>query len=216
MSLARVTTINKSAKPYECEKCHAPLPAGSAYRWYKVGFRARYRHIRCMAIPCTPRASELEGSKLSEVYSAQEDALASLDDLGEGTTADEITEVVTALGEAIQAVADEYAEASTDDNGTVFNTTAEERGEALSSAADDLSNFAAGDAEEDCTDCGGTGNPECEVCGGYGEVGTKTCAECAGDGHTDEECETCSGTGQVFDVEAAVEEAREAISGIEV
>ena len=215
MSQARITTITKSVKPGVCEKCRTELPPGSAYRHFKVGFRSRYKHVRCMEAACTPRPSELESSKLSEVYAAQEDAEDQLDELDADATADEITEVVTALGEAIQAVADEYEEASTDDNGTVFNTTAEERAETLSSAADELSGFEVGDAETDCSNCDATGHPECTSCGGTGKLHEDECPDCDS-GRLTEDCEICNGDGQVFDALAAIDEAREAIGGIEL
>lgn len=74
MSQARISTVKRSRKPYKCEKCRDELPIGSAYRWFVVGFRSNYNHIRCMKTTCTPRASELESSNLSEAYSAQETA----------------------------------------------------------------------------------------------------------------------------------------------
>jgi hypothetical protein len=62
----------------KCEKDGTPLPKGSAYRWWTVGFRSRYKHVRCMKSTCTPRRSELESSLVSSVMAAQEDAEANL------------------------------------------------------------------------------------------------------------------------------------------
>jgi hypothetical protein len=55
---ARITTVKKARKDQgECGRCHTPLPAGSAYRWWK--FRYGGTHKRCMANACYPKRSEL-------------------------------------------------------------------------------------------------------------------------------------------------------------
>lgn len=198
MSIARVTVVNKSIKPGTCEKCRTELPKGSAYRHFKVGFRSRYKHVRCMSDACTPRASELESSKIAAVYAAQEDAGDALDALDETATAEDIEEIVRAVAEACREVASEYEEASTDDNGTVWNTDAEERAGTLNDAADTLDDF-----DSDHT-------TDCEACSGAGTTNEGQPDD------TEEECDDCGGEGTVFDAEAAVDAARDAINEVEL
>ncbi len=186
MSLARVKTVTKSLKPYECGKCKTELPKGSAYRHYKIGFRSRFRHIRCMEPVCTPKASELESSKLSGVYAAQEDALASVED---ASTLEEITGALESCAEAIREVATEYSDAAEAMGDAGYEM--QEKADALESAADELesADIAEPDEEADCGDCGGTGrviNPEYDP-----ELEDQE----AGDEEVD--CDACDGSGRV-------------------
>ena len=199
MSIARVTTVAKSMKPYVCEKCRTELPKGSEYRHYKVGFRSHYRHIRCMAAECTPRPSELESSKMSQVYSAQEDFEAALD---AATCADDIRTALEEYGNAVREVGEAYREAGTDDNGTEWSPDSIERAEALESAGDEIEGIEIEDPDTECADCNGTGSTDCDACNGTGKYedpsGTEDdCGDCQGSGET--ECETCGGSGETDD-----------------
>lgn len=106
MSLAQVKTVKRAQKDQgKCSKCGVPLPAGNGYRYYKPGFRSRVKIRRCLKPECTPLRSELESSRMSEVYSAQEEC--------EKAIADALTEsdVRDALDECslrVQTVLDEY------------------------------------------------------------------------------------------------------------
>lgn len=74
MSMARVKTVSKAQKDQgTCEKCGKSLPKGEPYRWFKVGFRSRHKHVRCTDASCTPRPSELESTSKADIYAAFED-----------------------------------------------------------------------------------------------------------------------------------------------
>jgi hypothetical protein len=101
MSQARVKTVQRAQKDQgTCGKCGDALPVGSPYRWFKVGFRSRFKRVRCMKPGCTPLPSEKESSNLAEAYAAQEAAYHALDAAG-------------TLGD-IQAVLEECASAAGD------------------------------------------------------------------------------------------------------
>jgi hypothetical protein len=201
MSIARVTTVTKSLKPYTCGKCREELPKGSTYRWYKVGFRTRYRSIRCMKPECTPRNSELDGSKMATVWDAQEsfeDALSSA-----GCKSD-IESALEEYAGAVREVGEEYREAGTDDNGTEWSPDSIERADTLESAADEIESIDLSDVElkKQCVDCEGETEIECETCSGEGQLEdpenegeTLDCDACSGTGKID--CSACDGEGTV-------------------
>ena len=196
MSIAKVEYTKKARKDQgKCEKCGTPLPVGSAYRYFYVGFRSNWKHVRCMAAACAPKQSELESSKLAQVYAAMEDFEENLDGYSDW---DEIQSGLADLAQSVRDVAEEYREASEDENGNVFNTMAEERAEALDSAADEFEDI---DVEDEA---------ECETCEGNGEV----------EAHDEDgsdimvECPDCDGTGH--DIEAMREAARSAIYDVDL
>lgn len=170
MSLARVTT-QRAAKPYECDRCRAPIAKGETYRAFKVGFRSRHRYIRCSKAECTPRDSELESSKLAGVYSAIESGH---DDVDAATSLEDITAALEATAEEIRSVASEYTEAADAMGEAGYEMT--EKADTLESSADTLESTSLSDPEE-CDRCNGTGelvNPrrdeavECPFCvGGF-------------------------------------------------
>jgi Fe-S oxidoreductase len=174
MSVARLHTVNKARKDQgKCGKCGTPLPAGSPYRHFSVGFRSSYVQKRCMKIECTPRPSERESSKLSSVYAAMEaaeDELAGLRsaDVGEQDT---VTSIVTTVAEEVRTVADEYREAdSYIGGGGSGSTVSEERADTLESAADELESFQPSADPADFTECEDAGDEDhdadtCEACG---------------------------------------------------
>jgi hypothetical protein len=143
MSVARVQVVKAARKDQgACERCRTPLPKGSIYRWYTVGFRSRYVHKRCMKPECTPRMSELESSKMADVYSAQEsfeDGLSALEngDPGENST---VQELLDDFSSAVSDTAGEYREADDAIGGGGY-TESGEKADALESAADELGNF---------------------------------------------------------------------------
>lgn len=215
MSIARITKVQKSLKPGTCEKCKADLPKGSGYLWFKVGFRSRTKRVRCLEPACYPKDSERESSLLAEVYAARESAEESL---ASASDADEMKDIVNEYAEAVREVASQYEEAMTDDQGNVFNTTAEERYEALTQAADDIESAAddIDDEKIDCTACEGDGTVQCETCEGEGsllpngETDPVDCEDCAGSGEIDCEADDCE-DGQVPDLDAMREKAQEAL-----
>jgi hypothetical protein len=131
VSIAKITTVQRSRKAQgNCGKCRKPINVGDPYKWFKVGFRSRFKHVRCLDPACHPRYSELESSRLSELYAAQEDAEYRIEG---AESIDEINEAISDLQDAIEALADEYEQASENEDGVVFNTTAAEYAEVLQS-----------------------------------------------------------------------------------
>lgn len=104
---SRGTTVKKSRKDQgKCGRCGDALPAGSAYRYWMPIFRSKYKMVRCMKNPCTPKPSELDQSKTSTILAAQEEfAINQFDD------ADEMKNAVQEVAEAVREVADEYRDA---------------------------------------------------------------------------------------------------------
>ena len=92
--MARVKTVQKCRKDQApCGKCGKPIPKGSPYRHFAPGFRARKR-VRCMALACSPRPSELTGSdKISRCYAAQEN----VEDAITGWDRETLSDLVEAL-----------------------------------------------------------------------------------------------------------------------
>jgi hypothetical protein len=134
MSVAKVETVQKSQKDQgKCEHCGVALPKGSAYRYFYVGFRATYKHVRCMKPECTPKLSERESSTKADVYRAQEDFEANL---AAATTADDVQAAYESFHEAVDQYATEREEAlEAWENG---NSQLEEVAEAARQAADDM------------------------------------------------------------------------------
>lgn len=192
MSLARVHTVNKSQKDQgNCEVCKVKLPKGSSYRWFSVGFRSKYKHVRCMKTECNPKSSQLESSKYADIYAAQENFV--VDDL---ETKDDIEEAVHEFAEAVRQVASEYNDAAINPNtGEVFNTLAEERGQALEEVADELE--------------GWEYNEEPEPCESHAEHDDGI------EGGIAENCNECKEQWQEF-LDDARTAAREAVDGIEM
>jgi hypothetical protein len=73
MSTAKIKFVGKAQKdPGKCEKCGKELFKGDPYRWFKVGFRSRHKHVRCTDTQCMPKPSELESTSLSNIMAAFE------------------------------------------------------------------------------------------------------------------------------------------------
>lgn len=132
MSVARITTVKSARKDQgECGKCGTPIPVGSPYLHYTVGFRSHFKRVRCAAVACIPRPSERESSSKAGPMSAIEDFAAqtfdTLDDLADG-----FQDVVDAFRE----YADECRDAlDAWENG---NSMLEERADGAEQAADEL------------------------------------------------------------------------------
>jgi hypothetical protein len=179
MSIAKITRVQKAAKDQgECGRCGKPLPKGSAYRWFTVGFRSTFKQRRCMDIACDPKSSELESSKLAGIYALQEGF-----DVSTYTTIDDIKTAVQEVADGVREIADEYTEASINPNtGDVFNTDAEERAQILEGAADELDNFEVESEFEPCDDheVGGDKEGEVDEGGGVTDEGPQyDCVFCA-------------------------------------
>jgi hypothetical protein len=150
MSLAKVQR-RKARKDYVCEVGKEPIHPGDEYLWFKVGFRSRFKHIRCLKHP--PKPSERESSNLATVYAAQETAVAELHSLeqSEDHDVEQINSIMETYAEAVREVADQYREA--DDNfGGSGATQSAERADILESSADDLENFSSNELESETVD----------------------------------------------------------------
>lgn len=194
MSLAKIYTVAKCQKDQgECEKCHTPLPKGSAYRWFKVGFRSRYKHKRCMKTECSPRESERESSLVAGIYAAQEGFKP--DDAG---SVDELKDMLNDVAEQVREVASAYSEAA--DAMGEAGEEQRERAEHYESQADDVEN----------TDLSAYEDDECETCNATGLVDGKTPEEPA-------PCPECDGTGKNPDaLDLARQTAQEGVDAIEM
>lgn len=161
MSQARVYTSKFAArqgKTLNCGKCGENIQKGDSYRWYKVGFRSRYKHIRCYRVGCTPRPSELESSLTSGAYAAiemAEDTLMALDGQAPDDDATAINEAVQGAAEGFQEVADQYREAS-DAMGGDYGAGASlaEKAQEIEDAGSELESWEAPDFEPDFDQCG--------------------------------------------------------------
>jgi hypothetical protein len=132
MSIARVS-IQASRKERVCEKCKAEVHPGDQYRAFKVGFRSRHVHVRCMKASCAPRNSELESSSLSEVYAAQEDFDVAIE---EAFSTEELEAALEELSSAVQEYA--YARREAADAWEYGNSQLEEAADEWENKASEL------------------------------------------------------------------------------
>ncbi|SRR6266851_888148 len=109
MGQVKLKTVQTAMKdPGKCTVCGDELKQGGPYRYFKPQFRGNRKVVRCMKPECTPRRSELELSKLSGVFAAQEDAESAID------SAESIEDIQSALEDcsgSVQEVIDEYEQA---------------------------------------------------------------------------------------------------------
>lgn len=169
-----------------CEKCKRDIPKGEVYRYYTVGYRSRYRHIRCYRSECTPRQSEMTNSKMAGVYSGSESLMDTVNALA-FTAGDDAASIISEVESALETAADEWrnvgeeyreaAEASP--TGLIFGQDYNEVADSIENAADELANWSADEDEPDYDSCtnvaheGGLsdepehldrGVPECDGC----------------------------------------------------
>jgi hypothetical protein len=175
MSIARVTTVQHSRprrdkvtgelKKYVCENDKTVIEPGEPYRWFVVGFRSNYVHIRCMKSTCTPRMSQLESSQLSEVYAAQESAEDELNVLAVADPGElsDITDTFDQIGEAIDNVVSAYREADESFGGQGATQSAE-RADELESAKDELDQISLEEFDESSCDEHSKFDGECDDC----------------------------------------------------
>lgn len=144
MSLAKVYTIQKAQKDQgKCQRCGVELKKGEPYRWFKVGFRARAKNLRCTKASCAPLESERESGKVAAVYAAQEAFRSNIDGLAD---LDDIEAEVHTVGESIREMAEEYQEAADAwENG---NESLQEKADHWSSVADELESWSSSGEEE--------------------------------------------------------------------
>lgn len=129
--MARVHVVEKNTKEQKCGRCQAVIPKGAGYRHATPGFRG-HKIVRCMDPACAFRPSDLTTGKMSEVYSAQENAQDMVEGW-DGEDAQEVTDALNECAESIRSVAQEYADAADAMGGA---------GEEMQSKADELESWA--------------------------------------------------------------------------
>lgn len=161
--MAPVKNIKRSMEEYTCSACGDTIEKGSAYRYFKPGFRGRVKVRRCMKPECAPRRSELTNNKLAEVYAAQEDAETDLRALKFDDAApwedqyNAIEEILQNAGQVATDIADEYQQGI--DATPMLEDKVGEWRDALETWADELSSWSAPDepeSEPDSRDGNGT------------------------------------------------------------
>jgi len=174
--MPRVNAVKKAQKAQgTCGRCGTEINVGDAYVWIK--FRRGGRFVRCTSLKCHFRPSDLTQSKMSGVYSAQENAE---DNIGGCSSVADLKALAEETADAIEEVAEEYQE-SADNIRDTFSESAtaddcEEKAEGLldwvetfRSALDDF-NDEFEPAEPDAVLC-----PECGVDMKQNDKGTWDC-----------------------------------------
>ncbi len=159
MSVARVyvspSFAARKGKTIKCESCGRAIEKGQPYRWFKVGFRSNWKHIRCMRSECTPRRSTLESSKMSGIYAAietAEDSIGAVD--WNGSAEDVVSSLKDALetaGSEFEDVASEYSEAAYSMGGA--GESMQNVADSIENAASDLQSWDPNDEEPDFEQC---------------------------------------------------------------
>lgn len=146
MSIARIYTSRFAARKgatLKCGKCGRSIEKGETYRWYKIGFRSRYKYIRCDSMACTPRYSELESrDNMVTVWSAIESANDTLDGLDAADpeeNTNSIDEAVQTAGQEINEAAGAYREAAEAMGGAGYEM--EEKADTLEEAGGELEGY---------------------------------------------------------------------------
>lgn len=108
MSIARVNTVSKAQKDQgSCEKCSAPISKGAGYLWYKLGFRSRHKHVRCLKCG-PPSASALESNEgMSMVLAAGEELDVALT---AAETKEDVESAVQSAASGVQEALDSWQE----------------------------------------------------------------------------------------------------------
>lgn len=138
MPRVTVKKKNRAGADRECGRCGDGIEPGQEYRSWS--FRYGGTHYRCMKPGCRPRQSELTQSKMSEVYSAVEEAEETLKGDASTITVADIRDAVSEAAEAVGAVAEEYREADQAFGGQGATESAE-RADELEDFASALDNF---------------------------------------------------------------------------
>lgn len=143
MSVARVVTVQKSRKDQgKCGKCGVELPAGTGYKFWKMGFRSNYKYKRCLKVECAPKPSERETNKTATILAAQEAFEETTFDFGDVTS---LEEAVHSVAESVREVSDEYQEGL--DQWEHGNESLQEKVEHYSSQADELESWTVSESE---------------------------------------------------------------------
>lgn len=145
MSQAVVKTVNRANKDQgKCINGGEPLPVGSAYRYWKPGFRSRTKLRVCMRAECTPRRSQLEGSKLAAAYESIE---AAEDTINDATSIEDVRDAVEECVSQLNDLASEYEDAI--QANAALEDTLRDKIDQLESLASDLDGLDLEDPEEE-------------------------------------------------------------------
>lgn len=135
--MPRINHVKKARQDAgQCGSCSKPIKKGDSYYW--LAFRYGGKRTRCADPKCRFRRSDTTQSKLSEVYSAQEDAEAALA-AWDRKDHEALVEIVTDCGDRVRGVVDEY-EAAADEHPNLAGQTEEIRDQ-LSEICDTLEQF---------------------------------------------------------------------------
>jgi hypothetical protein len=135
----------------QCSKCRRNIEKGERYRWFKPGFRSRYKVIICTTCPVKP--SETMTSKMRGVVEAGETANEALDAL-EGFEISDIESILTDASDTFEQVADEYREAAeASPTGMIFGEDYNDRADEIADAASTLEQWSADEEEPDFETC---------------------------------------------------------------
>jgi hypothetical protein len=138
MSLARVTTVQKSRKEFNCGSCGTLIPKGSKVHHFSVGFRGRTQH-RCEKH--FPRRSERESSLVAPVWDALDVAEAGVEDC---VTGEDFENLLNEVADSLEEVAGEYEESEMYER----NPELQERAETLNNSASELQSISFDDEPE--------------------------------------------------------------------
>jgi len=135
----------------QCSKCRREIAKGERYRWFKLGFRSRYKTIICSTCPVKP--SETMTSKMRGVVEAGETANDALDAL-EGFEIGDIESILQSAASDIEQVADEYREAAeASPTGMIFGEDYNDRADEIADAASTLESWQPDEDEPDYEAC---------------------------------------------------------------
>jgi hypothetical protein len=135
--MPKVHTVrkNRSGKEIKCGRCGAPIEPGQKYHYWEPRYGPK--QVRCQLH--YPKRSETTTSKMSEVYAAIEMAEEEMTAY-DGRESDYYEEVVQAVEEMANQVADEYRDAAEHFGGTGENA---ERADELEDFSSNLTSFSA-------------------------------------------------------------------------
>jgi phage FluMu protein Com len=171
MSVARVQTSKFAARKgatLRCGKCGKQIAKGEGYLWFKVGFRSRYKQVRCQTVGCYPTASERESSKMAGVYAAQESAAASIAEAALGddpaSFVDDLRSTLESAADDWRSVAEEYRDAAEAMGSYGAGANMDETANSIEYAADELGNWSPDEDEPTPCDEHDEYTPGCEGC----------------------------------------------------
>lgn len=151
MSIARLHRVEKCRKsPGSCGKCSTVITAGQPYSWWTIGFRSRYKHLRCSTCP-SPKESERESnSSLAMIWSTRE---AFYEAVEGATTGDDLKSAADDAASGVREAIDDWEDKKSNlesgfPNGCPAIEEIEEKISEAESLADALESWEPDEAEE--------------------------------------------------------------------